>query len=514
MKKNQKLKLAAAISASVFLAACGSDSDSSSDNKVTTNSGYTIPNNATYVAPNAASGDDISEALSTAMFNAESGDVLVLPKGEFTVSQTIVKANGQNIVVTGYGKDETKLDFSSSTQDDGIRFDGGTNITIRDLGVYEAPKNAIKADGVNGIHMIGTSVVWESPLDDGDPDTTNGAYGLYPVSSQNVLVEENYAYGSADAGIYVGQSSNIVVRNNIAEHNVAGIEIENSTYADVYDNEALGNTAGVLIFDLPGLDKAYGGNVRVFNNNTHDNNLENYGVGAVGIAPPGTGVLIFATSDVEVYNNTISDNETSGIEIASYFMSDDDLAEYMPGGKYADTVKDGWTPIISNIFIHNNTFHDNGANPRGELITEIVQGYSSAFNSSGEAQRFPAILYGGVGELLANGGVLANFDPAIGPYTDNDKICIGEGNINNNSDALKDDLNVGQVYGTDPTNLANWSDVGTPEQAPKATLLIDQMENKSLLDCSLARLESATVTINGTTYGCNGDDSELAACKL
>ena len=58
--------------------------------------------------------------------------------------------------------------------------------------------------------------------------------------------------GASDAGIYVGQSRNIVVRRNQVEFNVAGIEIENSTDADVYDNMATNNTGGILVFNLPG----------------------------------------------------------------------------------------------------------------------------------------------------------------------------------------------------------------------------------------------------------------------
>ena len=43
------------------------------------------------------------------------------------------------------------------------------------------------------------------------------------------------------------------MRNTEAYFNVAGIEIENSYYADVYDNVAENNTAGILVFDLPDL---------------------------------------------------------------------------------------------------------------------------------------------------------------------------------------------------------------------------------------------------------------------
>ena len=42
--------------------------------------------------------------------------------------------------------------------------------------------------------------------------------------------------------------------NNHVELNVAGIEIENSTNADVHDNTATNNTGGILVFNLPGLE--------------------------------------------------------------------------------------------------------------------------------------------------------------------------------------------------------------------------------------------------------------------
>ena len=82
----------------------------------------------------------------------------------------------------------------------------------------------------------------------------NGAYGIYPVQSSHILIDSSVAIGAADAGIYVGQSSQIIVRNSRAEYNVAGIEIENSTFADVYDNVATNNTGGILVFDLPNLE--------------------------------------------------------------------------------------------------------------------------------------------------------------------------------------------------------------------------------------------------------------------
>jgi parallel beta-helix repeat protein len=76
------------------------------------------------------------------------------------------------------------------------------------------------------------------------PDENNGAYGLYPVQSSNVLIEESVVIGASDAGIYVGQSNNIIVRNSRVEFNVAGIEIENSTYTyEMFDITTLVDTS-------------------------------------------------------------------------------------------------------------------------------------------------------------------------------------------------------------------------------------------------------------------------------
>ena len=98
------------------------------------------------------------------------------------------------------------------------------------------------------------------------PDTDNGAYGLYPVQCRNVLIEDSVVNGASDAGIYVGQSRNIIVRRNRVEFNVAGIEIENSTDADVYENVATNNTGGILVFNLPGPPVQDGRRTRIFNN--------------------------------------------------------------------------------------------------------------------------------------------------------------------------------------------------------------------------------------------------------
>jgi parallel beta-helix repeat protein len=170
-----------------------------------------------------------------------------------------------------------------------------------------------------------------------------------------VLIEKIVVRGSSDAGIYVGQSRNIIVRNSLAEQNVAGIEIENSINADVYDNVTQGNTAGILVFDLPGLPQVGGGNVRVANNKSINNNLANFGKpGAiVSSVPKGVGLIVMANKGVWVENNEFAGNDTSHVLVVAYQYKDIDDARY--------------NPLPRDIAIRQNQFGPGGMAPDGPL---------------------------------------------------------------------------------------------------------------------------------------------------
>ena len=184
----------------------------------------------------------------------------------------------------------------------------------------------------------------------GDPSGDNGAYGLYPVQTSNVLIEDSVVIGASDAGIYVGQSNNIIVRRNRAEKNVAGIEIENSDNADVHDNTATGNTGGILVFNLPELQVQNGAVTRIFDNKITDNNLDNFAPAGniVGEVPRGTGIVLLAAHQIEVFGNEISGNKTSNLSILSYLVTQ--IAYDDPG----------YDPYVDTIDIHDNTFGPGG----------------------------------------------------------------------------------------------------------------------------------------------------------
>ena len=299
------------------------------------------------IQPSENSYQDIQEAL----ILAEPGDVVRLTAGTFYLKDSLsLDVNG--VQVEGEGMNQTILDFSdqqSGAQGLSVTSD---NVTLQDFSIQNAKGDAIKVKGVTNIKFLRVKTEWTN-----GPSSENGAYGLYPVESTNVLIDGCVAIGASDAGIYVGQSKNIIVRNSRAEYNVAGIEIENSYYADVFNNLATNNTGGILIFDLPGLPQQGGHHVRVFNNRSVGNNTDNFAPegNIVGEVPRGTGIIIQANSDVEIFDNEIGDNDTVNIAVVTYGNETDDQTYY---------------PHPKSIQIHGNEFGPTGYNPdtsKGEL---------------------------------------------------------------------------------------------------------------------------------------------------
>ena len=291
------------------------------------------------------------EEIQEALILAEPGDIIRLTAGIFNLEDPL-SLEVDNVRIEGEGMNQTILNFKnqqSGAQGLSVTSD---NVTLQDFSIQDAKGDAIKVKGVTNIKFLRVKTEWTN-----GPKSENGAYGLYPVESKNVLIDGCVAIGASDAGIYVGQSQNIIVRNSRAEFNVAGIEIENSYYADVYNNVATNNTGGILVFDLPSLPQQGGHHVRVFNNKSVGNNTDNFAPegNIVGEVPRGTGIIIQANSDVEIFDNIIGDNDTVNIAVVTY-GSDTDDKEYYPHPK--------------SIQIHNNEFGPTGYNPdtsKGEL---------------------------------------------------------------------------------------------------------------------------------------------------
>jgi parallel beta-helix repeat protein len=337
----------------------------------------------------------------------EDGGTIAIPAGFFELNTQLIIDNKTNITIKGAGMDKTFLSFKGlQTGGEGVKI-VGKNIIIQDLSIEDAPGDGVKAQHTDGITFRRINVTWTN----GDK-SLNGTYAIYPVQCKNVMIDEVIASHSRDAGIYVGQSENIVVKNSLAFGNVAGIEIENSDNAEVFGNIARDNSGGILIFNLPGLPKADGARTRIYNNEIIANNHENFATplgegpngNTVTMIPPGSGIVLLAAKEVEIFDNKILKNKTFGVAIASYQIT----------GFPAEAPN--WSPYTTDIYLHDNQYDRSEGFP--DLTRELGQ-LVSIYNAHGKAET-QDIIYDGIWDTSLSENIESN------PM----RICISEPSIN------------------------------------------------------------------------------------
>lgn len=300
-------------------------------------------------------GDDV-EALQGALLDAAPGSTVCLAEGTFMLN-TEISISADGLTLRGAGRDATILDFSEQDLGaNGVKVTGD-GVTMTAFTVQETPGDGIRGDAVDNITFDDVAVLWAAPA-----SVMNGAYGFYPVGCDGVVIRRSIVRGARDAGVYVGQSVNILVEDNEAVGNVAGIEIENSTDATVRRNHAHDNTAGILIFNLPKLEVEDGKRTLAYENIVENNNLKNFGEPGTVVAavPPGLGFMILASDYNEIRDNSISGNKSAGIIITQYSEL---LLEPFDDPNY--------NVYAQANFIHDNRFADNGTDP-DKLILDIT----------------------------------------------------------------------------------------------------------------------------------------------
>ncbi|MGY0558553.1 parallel beta-helix domain-containing protein [Lysobacter sp. A421] len=318
--------------------------------------------------PPSAADASFQADLQKQLMDATPGTVIDIPAGHYSLTRGLsLRTDG--VTIRGAGMDKTVLSFKGQVVGPEGLLVNASDFTLENIAFEDTKGDAVKINQGRNITIRGVRVEWT-----GGPKTTNGAYGLYPVKTQNVLIEDSVAIAASDAGIYVGQSENIIVRRNRAEQNVAGIEIENSIAADVYENVATNNTGGVLVFNMPNIEQS-GHSTRVFNNKIFENNLGNFAAkgAAVASVPAGSGVVVNSNDKVEIFDNYIADHRTANVIISSYFSTN----------YYTDRgVADDYNPYPKGIYIYDNTFKGGGESPDGlefKALKTAVYGINGHF---------------------------------------------------------------------------------------------------------------------------------------
>ena len=333
---------------------------------------------------------NMQKILQSKFLNAKPGDVITIPAGTFDFQRSLsLKVDG--VTVRGAGMDKTILNFKNQISGaEGILVTA-SDFTIEDLAIEDTKGDALKINDGKNIVVRRVRTEWTN-----GPDTSNGAYGIYPVQTENTLIEGVIAIGASDAGIYVGQSRNVVVRDSRAEYNVAGIEIENTVDADVYNNVATNNTGGILVFNMPNLSLE-GVRTRIYNNQIVDNNTANFAApgGAVAGVPAGSGISINSNDLVEIFDNDLKNNQTAHIVISSVYSTN-----------YSDRDNAAsFDPYPEKISIHDNRYEGGGNDPDTNYLPQLKD---AVF---GEEGSFPNVIWDGFvnPELVVDGKLPAEY---------------------------------------------------------------------------------------------------------
>ncbi len=347
-------------------------------------------------------GESATNDMVTAMIAARPGDTIEFSEGYFELRSGLQISSTENIHIKGQGMNETILSFKESSSQEGFLANTVRGVVVEDLTVLDSPGDAFKLQGVDHGTLRRVRAFWSSGRNtaDEDPvtaenyreklqvactdparhnpnnpnptetDTTSpdytvsilsGRYGIYPVNSQNILVENAESVGASDAGIYVGQTDNAIIRNSRAAFNVFGFEIENVRGGEYMGNIAECNTGGFLIYDLDGLTR-YGSRTRMYQNIARNNNTYNFAEpgSLVANVPRGVGMITLGYDKIDVFDNVFEDHGTAGIVHTSYELMGP------PGDRRLDMYTEG-------VHIFNNTFKNNGNDvPQPDFATILA----------------------------------------------------------------------------------------------------------------------------------------------
>jgi parallel beta-helix repeat protein len=345
-----------------LLSACGGTSTSSRDAGASVDAAV-IPDAAPTPIMLSAGAND-QQTVQAALISVVPGQKILLAEGTYKFTDGL-SLTVNNVTIQAMGdRDKTILDFSMQKTGVAALQVNANDFVLQGVTVQDTASSSVRVDNGTNVTFRNVKVWWTR-----GPSMMNAGYALYPVGCTNVLIENCEIHGASDAGIYVGQSKNILVRNNTVTQNVNGIEIENSTGAEVTGNTATDNTGGILVFALPNLQVKSTGQVVVHDNMIIGNNRASFAAagGVASFVPPGSGMVVLAADTTEIRNNTIMNNDSVGIVLAACST----LGSLSSGAVKCNDP--GYDIYPEGDYIHDNTFSGNGTAPQNFFLLFVDQ---------------------------------------------------------------------------------------------------------------------------------------------
>ncbi|MFD7921920.1 right-handed parallel beta-helix repeat-containing protein [Streptomyces sp. NPDC059740] len=289
--------------------------------------------------------------ISAGVSLAHRGDLVLVARGVYHES---VRLATPGVTLRGESRDKVVID-GRLRQPNGVVVTA-PGVAVENLTVRENTQNGVLVTGSakavaglpghSGGYDTGAEPVTflKSFLVSHVSATRNGLYGIYAFSAQNGVIEDSYASGGADSGIYVGQCRpcHVVVRDNIAELNAVGYEGTNAG-GDMYvvGNRLTGNRVGLTTDSdhqeklLPQRQAVVAGNLIAANQQKATPEQADGGWG-IGIGVDGG-------SDNRFLRNRITGNSNAGLVITASADLAPDGNQVVDNSFAGNGVDVGWT---------------------------------------------------------------------------------------------------------------------------------------------------------------------------
>jgi cytochrome c peroxidase len=304
-----------------------------------------------------------NETLQEAIDRSGPGDTIEVPYG---IYHEAVVLDWSDVKLIGIPNDQGEwpvLD-GEGTRSDGV-IASGNNFEMANFAVKNYTSNGVLVEGATDVYLHDLYI------------ENTGVYGVYPVRCTDVVMERIEATLMNDAAIYAGKSENVIIRDTLTYSNVIGIELENTVTGEVYNNHAHDNTVGIFVDLLPQLPSKVSLYTKVHDNIVENNNGENFAPAGSNQAliPPGTGMLILAADNVEIYNNTIKGNKTGGLAVFNLTI-----------GFATNEIDVGPNP--EHVYAHDNKYENNGYDADPFVKNMLGKGSDIIWDASGADNHF------------------------------------------------------------------------------------------------------------------------------
>jgi parallel beta-helix repeat protein len=304
-----------------------------------------------------------NETIQQAVDRSGPGDRIEVPYG---IYHEAVVLDWSDITLIGIPNEQGEWPVidGEGTRSDGV-IASGNNFEMAFFDVKNYTSNGVLVEGATDVYLHDMYI------------ENTGVYGVYPVRCTDVLMERIEATLMNDAAIYAGKSENVIIRDTVTYGNVIGIELENTVNGEIYNNHAYNNTVGIFVDLLPQLPSKVSLFTKVYDNVVENNNGKNFSKpGATqALIPPGTGMLILAADEVEIYNNTIKGNKTGGLAVFNLSI-----------GFATNEIDVGPNP--EHVFAHDNIYENNGYEADPFVKNMLGRGFDIIWDTNGADNHF------------------------------------------------------------------------------------------------------------------------------